>query len=68
MFVTHRQPCFKALSAAVYGIDANLIDVEVDYRGAALNEDHFHTMACPTLQCAKAAPGESLGNFPADRV
>ena len=24
---------FKALSAAVYGIDANLIDVEVDYSG-----------------------------------
>jgi magnesium chelatase family protein len=24
---------FKVLSAAVYGIDANLIDVEVDYSG-----------------------------------
>jgi len=24
----------KTLSAAVYGIDANLIDVEVDYRAA----------------------------------
>ena len=38
---------FKALSAAVYGIDANLIDVEVDYSGVVANEDHFHTVGLP---------------------
>jgi magnesium chelatase family protein len=38
---------FKALSAAVYGIDANLIDVEVDYSGIVANEDHFHTVGLP---------------------
>jgi magnesium chelatase family protein len=37
---------FKTLSAAVYGIDANLIDVEVDYGGAA-TEDHFHMVGLP---------------------
>ncbi|MGA3130666.1 MAG: YifB family Mg chelatase-like AAA ATPase [Terracidiphilus sp.] len=38
---------YKALSAAVYGIDANLIDVEVDYSGVVSNEDHFHTVGLP---------------------
>jgi magnesium chelatase family protein len=38
---------FKALSAAVYGIDAHLIDVEVDYSGVVSNEDHFHTVGLP---------------------
>jgi len=37
---------FKTLSAAVYGIDANLIDVEVDYGGMA-TEDHFHMVGLP---------------------
>ncbi len=38
---------FKTLSAAVYGIDANLIDVEVDYSGVVANEDRFHTVGLP---------------------
>jgi magnesium chelatase family protein len=38
---------FKALSAAVYGIDAHIIDVEVDYSGVRTNEDHFHTVGLP---------------------
>ena len=38
---------FKALSAAVYGIDANLIDVEVDYSGIVTDKDHFHTVGLP---------------------
>jgi magnesium chelatase family protein len=38
---------FKALSAAVYGIDAHIIDVEVDYSGIRMNEDHFHTVGLP---------------------
>jgi magnesium chelatase family protein len=37
---------FKTLSAAVYGIDANLIDIEVDYSGAA-SEDHLHVVGLP---------------------
>jgi len=38
---------FKALSAAVYGIDAHIIDVEVDYSGVRMPEDHFHTVGLP---------------------
>src|SRR6201988_2471950 len=45
---------FKALSAAVYGIDANLIDVEVDYSGVVSDQDHFHTVGLPD-----AAVGEN---------
>ena len=38
---------FKAHSAAVYGIDANLIEVEVDYSGVVSDQDHFHTVGLP---------------------
>jgi hypothetical protein len=38
---------FKALSAAVYGIDANLIDVEVDYSGVIAEKEVFHTVGLP---------------------
>ncbi len=38
---------FKALSAAVYGIDAHIIDVEVDYSGIKTLEDRFHTVGLP---------------------
>ena len=38
---------FKAHSAAVYGIDANLIDVEVDYSGIVSDKDVFHTVGLP---------------------
>jgi magnesium chelatase family protein len=38
---------FKVLSAAVYGIDANLIDVEVDYSGVVSDKDIFHTVGLP---------------------
>src|SRR6201982_3948089 len=37
----------KTLSAAVYGIDANLIDVEVDYSGVVAEKDVFHTVGLP---------------------
>src|SRR6202162_4024877 len=40
---------FKTLSAAVYGIDANLIDVEVDVSGIRLGEDHFTTVGLPDM-------------------
>lgn len=38
---------FKARSAAVYGIDAHIIDVEVDFSGVKLAEEIFHTVGLP---------------------
>jgi len=38
---------FKACSAAVYGIDANIIDVEVDYSGVKLEKEIFATVGLP---------------------
>jgi len=39
---------FKTISAAVYGIDANIIEVEVDVSGIRLNDgDHFMTVGLP---------------------
>src|ERR1700735_5044438 len=38
---------FKSLSAAVYGIDAHIIDVEVDYSGIRTKEDCYHTVGLP---------------------
>src|SRR6185369_16044067 len=42
-----RQMLYRTLSAAVYGIDANIIEVEVDVSGIKTNEDHFHTVGLP---------------------
>lgn len=38
---------FKARSAAVYGIDAHLIDVEVDFSQIKLDKEHFSTVGLP---------------------
>jgi magnesium chelatase family protein len=38
---------FKARSAAVYGIDANIIDVEVDFSNIKLDQEQFHTVGLP---------------------
>jgi len=38
---------FKTLSAAVYGIDASIIDVEVDVAPVRASEDHFTTVGLP---------------------
>jgi len=38
---------YKTLSAAVYGIDANIIQVEVDCSGIKCDQDHFHTFGLP---------------------
>jgi magnesium chelatase family protein len=40
-------PLFKVRSAAVYGIDANLIEVEVDFATVKLTEEQFHTVGLP---------------------
>jgi hypothetical protein len=46
---------YKTLSAAVYGIDASIIEVEVDVSG--IKTTFFIPSDCPTQQCAKAATG-----------
>src|SRR5919197_1267060 len=38
---------YKTLSAAVYGINASLIEVEVDVSGLKCLEEHFHTVGLP---------------------
>ena len=38
---------YKTFSAAVYGIDRNIIEVEVDVSGIKMQEDHFHTLGLP---------------------
>jgi magnesium chelatase family protein len=38
---------FKAHSAAVYGIDAHIIDVEIDYSGVILEKMQFATVGLP---------------------
>src|SRR5215471_12396461 len=38
---------YKTLSAAVYGIDANIIQVEVDCSSIKTDQDHFHTVGLP---------------------
>ena len=38
---------YKTASAAVYGIDANVIEVEVDVSGIKQKEDHLHTVGLP---------------------
>jgi magnesium chelatase family protein len=38
---------FKTRSAAVYGIDAHLIDVEVDFTGVAQKEETFSVVGLP---------------------
>ena len=38
---------FKSRSAAVYGIDASIIDVEVDFSGVVLDKEDFTTVGLP---------------------
>src|SRR6202051_623543 len=46
-FIRLKRMLFKARSAAVYGIDAHIIDVEVDFSNIKLNEEQFHTVGLP---------------------
>jgi hypothetical protein len=43
----HGTMLYKTLSAAVYGIDANIIQVEVDCSGIKCDQDHCHTVGLP---------------------
>ncbi len=45
--VPRQSMLYKTLSAAVYGIDASIIEVEVDVSGIRQKEDHFHTVGLP---------------------
>ncbi len=47
---------FKTLSAAVYGVDAHLIDVEVDLYASGNPKDSV-TVGMPEWPCARAASG-----------
>src|ERR1700722_17519011 len=38
---------FKSRSAAVYGIDANIIEVEVDFSGVKTEQEQFNTVGLP---------------------
>ena len=38
---------YKTMSAAVYGIDASIIDVEVDVANTKTKDDYFHTVGLP---------------------
>jgi magnesium chelatase family protein len=38
---------FKSRSAAVYGIDAHIIDVEVDFSGVVMEKEQFNTVGLP---------------------
>jgi len=49
-----RPMLYKTLSAAVYGIDASIIEVEVDISGVRLPKITFTLSVCPTRPCAKA--------------
>src|ERR1035437_9755839 len=42
-----RQQLFKSRSAAVYGIDAHIIDVEVDFAGFKTEQEQFNTVGLP---------------------
>ena len=47
---------YKTLSAAVYGIDASLIEVEVDVAPVKADEETSSPPSvCPTPRCARAA-------------
>jgi hypothetical protein len=56
-FIPTTTMLYKTLSAAVYGIDAGIIEVEVDVSGIKTSEDHFHTIGLQTPPCARVATG-----------
>jgi magnesium chelatase family protein len=35
---------YQTLSAAISGVDANIIQVQVDCSGIKTDQDHFHTV------------------------
>ena len=51
---------YKTLSAAVYGIDANLIEVEVDIASIKAEKDTFTTVGLPDATVRETATLEFL--------
>jgi Magnesium chelatase, subunit ChlI C-terminal len=58
---------YKTLSAAVYGIDANIIEVEAQVSGVKMSEDHFHTVGLSSepqkLYCNAQMPPQFIRKF-----
>jgi magnesium chelatase family protein len=48
---------YKTISAAVHGIDANLIEVEVDIAPIKEQDPRYTTVGLPDALCARAASG-----------
>src|SRR3954465_7065407 len=65
---------YKTLSAAVYGIDANLIEVEVDVTGITSGQEQFSTVGLPdaTVRESRQRVQSALKNcgydIPASRI
>src|SRR3954468_21915225 len=68
------QMLYKTLSAAVYGIDANLIEVEVDVTGITSGQEQFSTVGLPdaTVRESRQRVQSALKNcgydIPASRI
>ena len=57
---------FKALGAAVYAVDANLIDVEVDCSGVITDKDNFHAVGLPDATVRESRDRITINLAPAD--
>ena len=57
---------YKTFSAAVYGIDPNIIEVEVDVSGIKSNDDHFTPLDFPMPQRVKAVTASAPRSAIAD--
>lgn len=57
---------YKTFSAAVYGIDASIIEVEVDVSGIKTTTITSTRLAFPTLRCVKAGIASARHSETAD--
>ena len=48
---------YQTPRAAVYGIEANIIEVELDVEATKSGEGHFHTVGCRTPPSARRDSG-----------
>jgi hypothetical protein len=51
---------YKTFRAAVYRIDANIIEVEVDCSGIKTNGDHLHTAGLPDTAAMRSSSGPEI--------
>ena len=59
---------FKARSAAVYGIDAHIIDVEVDFSGVKLDQETFSTVGLPDAAVRESPLPTATNRFKRDKT